>query len=133
MTNGTTEPAGHCLRLQQPSLPLQGQLAQGDCFRKTAETHSCILSAFRQGSSHTMVPQYNQSGAEEGRDLVISTSGFHAHCGSLQCTSVVISHYSMASGNTSLRYAHLPSNTGRCQHPCVWQHALTWIRGKPGG
>lgn len=80
-----------------------------------------------------MVPQYSQSGAEEGKDLVISTSGFPVHCGTLQGTSVVILHYDVASGNTSLSYTPLPSNMGQCQHPCVWQHTLTWIRGKSGG
>lgn len=79
-----------------------------------------------------MVPQSSQSRAEEGSDLAIPTSGFCLHCMSLQGTSVVISHYSAAGGSTSLRYTHLPSKTGRCQQPPVWQHALTWIGGESG-
>lgn len=79
-----------------------------------------------------MVPQSSQSRAEEGSDLAIPMSGFRLHCGSLQGTSVVISHYNAAGGSTSLWYAHLPSKTGRCQQPRMWRHALTWIGGRVG-
>lgn len=129
MANGISETAGHSLLLclLQPSLPLQKQFAQSDCFRKnilclTTPAQLALrpaltfspMTVFSQGNNqHYSASTKQKSGLRKAGTLWFPCQISMFSAALEEGASIVISPYNVAGGNTRQKYAReVPCNTG---------------------